>query len=272
MVELLALFERSPSPLDERALAAIAMERAPDQSPSAEDWSPVAPRLPDVLYGAVLERAQSSPRGGERAVLLEWLDQHGATRKELLTLTAETLRLEAIDQPVLDWLARSWVPRMLTTRTAWERHGVEVLLALIAHRAFTELGELLTLAWTGAGDAAKPARQGKAKRPKGPSQGYLEAIHLAFAQALVRLSSEALGAGKEARAMAALSALACLDPPSRVGRALLALRRAQGASGEVLELVALNDRLVKRAGARGASLEGLIAAVHALADALGGAD
>ena len=68
--------------------------------------------------------------------------------------------------------------------------------------------------------------------------------------------------------MAALSALACLDPPSRVSRAVHDLRGAAGAdSDEIAELIGVNERLVKHGDARDASLEGVIAALHAIADA-----
>jgi hypothetical protein len=67
--------------------------------------------------------------------------------------------------------------------------------------------------------------------------------------------------------MAALSALACLDPPSRVSRAVHELRELRGSSEEVAELIATNERLIKHSDARDASLEGVIAAVHAIADA-----
>ena len=66
---------------------------------------------------------------------------------------------------------------------------------------------------------------------------------------------------------AALSALACLDPPSRVSRAVHDLRRVPGASAAIVALLAVNERLVKHSDARDASLEGVIAALHALADA-----
>jgi hypothetical protein len=83
------------------------------------------------------------------------------------------------------------------------------------------------------------------------------------------MTQEALAAGDEPRAMAALSALACLDPPSRISRAVHALRRAPGATAEVAALIAVNERLVKHSDARDASLEGVVAALHAIADAFG---
>jgi hypothetical protein len=67
-----------------------------------------------------------------------------------------------------------------------------------------------------------------------------------------------------------LSALACLDPPSRLSRAVHDLRRAPGLTPEVAELVGVNERLVKHSDARDASLEGVVAAVHVMADAQGG--
>src|SRR6185369_1930929 len=101
-----------------------------------------------------------------------------------------------------------------------------------------------------------------------PPRGLLEAIQVAFALALIGMTREALTQGDEPRAMAALSALACLDPPSRVSRAVHELRRAS-ASADVADLIAVNERLVKHSDARDASLEGVVAALHAIADAYG---
>lgn len=64
------------------------------------------------------------------------------------------------------------------------------------------------------------------------------------------------------------ASLACLDPPSRISRSLHDLRRAPGMSGDVLDLLAINERLVKHSDARDASLEGVVAAVHALTDGM----
>jgi hypothetical protein len=52
-----------------------------------------------------------------------------------------------------------------------------------------------------------------------------------------------------------------------VSRLVHELRRAPGASAELTDLVGVNERLVKHSSAREASLEGVVAAVHALADA-----
>ena len=51
---------------------------------------------------------------------------------------------------------------------------------------------------------------------------------MAFARALIEIILAALESGDEPRALAALSALACLDPPSRVSRAVHELRRHTG--------------------------------------------
>jgi hypothetical protein len=150
----------------------------------------------------------------------------------------------------------SWLARQLTTRAAWDRHGLETLSTLMSARAFSEIGELVTLAWSEASHGGKEV-----------SRGFLEAIQVAFALVLLGMAREALAAGREAGATAALSALACLDPPSRVSRAVHELRRVPGASPDVVELIAVNERLVKHSDARDASLEGFVAALHAIADA-----
>jgi hypothetical protein len=152
----------------------------------------------------------------------------------------------------------AWLSRQLATRAAWDSHGLTTLSALMAQKAFPEIGELTTVVWSEA-----------SRGDDGPPRGLLEAIQVAFAQALIEIVQAALGAGDERRALAALSALACLDPPSRVSRAVHELGRLPGASAEVTDLIAVNERLIKHSNARDASLEGVVAALHAIADAFG---
>jgi hypothetical protein len=45
------------------------------------------------------------------------------------------------------------------------------------------------------------------------------------------------------------------------------LRRYAGVSADIAELIGVNERLVKHSDAGDASLEGVIAALHAIADA-----
>ncbi|MGK4006823.1 hypothetical protein WMF31_29645 [Sorangium sp. So ce1036] len=236
--------------IDDGALAALAMERARS---SEEDWSADIRRFPAALRDAILEKARRTPRGAERANLLGWLEAHGVARAALLDIALGAIRAGGDSYAVLSWLSRQ-----LATRAAWDRHGLETLTALMSRRAFSEIGELVTLAWSEAGQGGKEV-----------SRGFLEAIQVAFAQVLLGMAREALAVGHQAGAMAALSALACLDPPSRVSRAVHELRRAPGAdaSRDVAELIAVNERLVKHSDARDASLEGFVAALHAIADA-----
>ncbi len=131
----------------------------------------------------------------------------------------------------------------------------------MAQKAFPEIGELVTVAWSEA-----------SRGSEGPPRGLLEAVQVAFAQALIEIIQAALEAGDERRALSALSALsalACLDPPSRVSRAVHELRRFAGVSAEIADLIAVNERLIKHSNARDASLEGVVAALHAIADAFG---
>jgi hypothetical protein len=236
--------------MDDGTLAALVTERARS---SGEDWSFAVLDFPAPLRDAVLEKARITTRGEERANLLGWLELQGVPRSALLPVALLPSRGGQVSYPVLSWLARQ-----LSTRAAWDKHGLETLSVLMGQRAFPEIGELVTVAWSEAG-------RGGAEPPR----GLLEAIQVAFALALIGMTREALSAGDEPRAMAALSALACLDPPSRVSRAVHELGRARGASEGIAELVAVNERLVKHSDARDASLEGVIAALHAIADAFG---
>lgn len=220
--------------------------------PEAEDWSPNITRFPASFKDAVLAKARSTPRGDERAILLEWLEQQSVARKTLISLAAESLQSGKIAGSLLTWLSKQ-----LANRTAWDREGIVVLVALIERRAFPEISDLFTFAWNEA--SASPEEE--------VSRGFLTSVQAAFALALIHVTREALTTDRPERAMAALSALACLDPPSRVSRAIHELRQLPGLGEEVLHLIEVNERLVKHSDARDASLEGIVAAVHALADA-----
>lgn len=216
-----------------------------------EDWSVSVWNFPDELKEAVLERARRTTRGAERANLLWWLESHEVPRATLMAIALSPIAEGTVSRGVVSWLSRQF-----GTRAAWEKHGKETLCALMAQRAFAEIGELVTVVWSEASRASAE-----------PPRGLLEAIQVAFGLTLVDTVSDALARGDEQRALAALSALACLDPPSRLSRAVHELRHTPGVGKEVAELIAVNERLVKHGDARDATLEGVIAALHAVADA-----
>ncbi|MFO0757689.1 MAG: hypothetical protein U0359_14425 [Byssovorax sp.] len=236
--------------LDDAALAALAMKRA---ETSREDWSAATPDLPALLKDAALEKARRTSNGAERANLLHWLAAEDVPRVTLFPIALAAVHEGHVSYGLVGWLAKQ-----LATRAAWDKHGLQALSALMAQKAFPEIGELLTVAVSEASRDKSP-----------PPRALLESIQVAFALALLEIIEDALAAGREERALAALSALACLDPPSRVSRAVHELRRIAGVSPEVAELIGVNERLVKHSDARDASLEGVVAALHAIADAFG---
>jgi hypothetical protein len=234
--------------MSDEALAALASERA---RTSEEDWSLAVVDFPEVLRDAVLEKARRARTDSERANLLFWLDARGTPRATTLDIALSAVRAGRYSEGILHWLSGQ-----LTTRAAWEKHGFEALSALADRRAFAGMSRLVTVAWSEAGRGGKE-----------PPRGLLDAIQGALALVLVGLTRQSLTAGEPDRALAALSALACLDPPSRVSRAVHELTRLPGLTPEITELIAVNERLVKHSDARDASLEGVIAALHAIADA-----
>ncbi|MEZ4293890.1 MAG: hypothetical protein R3B70_02855 [Polyangiaceae bacterium] len=234
----------------EPELLRLAMERAKS---AAEDWSLAVIDFPETLRDAVLEKARRSRSDAERANLLVWLESRGAPRAALFGIALEAIRGGRCSYGLITWLSRQ-----LVTRAAWEKHGYETLSALVGQRGFSEVGEIVTMAWS---EAALAGAE--------PPRGLLEAIQGAFALVLIRLTHDALTRGDEPRALAALSSLASLDPPSRVSRAVHDLSRLPGLSAEVRELIAVNERLVKHGDARDASLEGVVSALHAIADSYG---
>lgn len=246
--DILAALRAGRFDIDDAGLLALALKRA--HSPD-EDWSAAAPDLPLVLKDAVLAKARATPRSAERANLLEWLEAREVPRATLLPIALAPMDGGAVSYGLIAWLARQ-----LATRAAWDKHGRSTLSALMAQRAFSEIGELTTVVWSEA-----------SRSNKGPPSGLLEAIQVAFALTLIEGIHAALERGDEGRALVTLSALACLDPPSRVSRAVHDLRRHAGVSADVDELIGVNERLVKHSDAGDASLEGVIAALHAIADA-----
>src|SRR5262249_37183630 len=132
-----------------------------------------------------------------------------------------------------------------------------ILCALIARHAFTEMSDLMTLS------VSEATHPGEKEAPP----GLLSAVSASFALALIQTAREAIEANHAARAMAALSALACLDVPAQVRHSLHDLRAIKGIPDEVRTLVDVNERLVKESDTPNNSLEGVVAAVHALADA-----
>jgi hypothetical protein len=235
--------------LDDAAFLKLSLARA--SSSTEEDWSLGVLDFPELLRDAIFEKARRTPRGAERANLLAWLEAHGASRAALFDIALGPIRAGELSYAVLSWLSRQ-----LTTRTAWDRHGLETLSALLSRRAFAEISDLIAVSWSEAG------RDGK-EIPR----GLIEAIQVAFAMALLGTAREELARGHLPGVIGALSALACLDPPSRVSRAVHELRRLPGVNAEIEELIAVNERLVKHSDARDASLEGVVAALHAIADA-----
>jgi len=234
--------------LDEQGLATLVMSRARS---TTEDWSSVVCDFPAGLQDAVIEKARRTTRGNERANLLAWLEAHGASRGALLDLALDRERESA------SLALMSWVDKQLGSRASWEKHGPDIVFRLLGQRSYADMADLATLAYS------RAPREGE-----GPPRGLVEAIHAAFALAFVKTAREALKLGDTKAAMAVLSALACLDPPSRVSATVHELRRVPDVPAEVLEILAVNERLVKHSAATEASLEAIIAAVHVLVDAL----
>jgi hypothetical protein len=245
-----------PWAIDLPSLVAIAQR---DARSSERDWGPSIAGFPPELAGAVMERARASPRGEERACLLEWLGQREVPRRQLVELAVESLGESEVCRAMI-----AWVARQLGSRSAWEQHGPRVIKLLIDRGCYSDLGDLLTLSWSEVGSDSGGGRAGEGEVPK----GFKEALHFAFASALLEATRQALDAGAIDRATAGLSALACLDPPSRLSRALHAIGQRPDLPEEVRQLISINAGMVKHGDGRDASLQGAIAAVHVLADAL----
>ncbi len=245
--EILELGRSAPELIDDDTLVFLAKECALREG---EDWSTLVGDLPEILRDVVLDKAKRSPRGMERAALLEWLAERKTPRDALMGAVLDALSAEPAS--VIPFAARR-----LSTRTMWDRHGRDVIACLLAARAFSELSELVTLSLA----------EGKKAKENAESK-LLDAIQLSFGAVLVDRSSEALSAGEGERALALLSALACLSPPARLGPSLRALVEASGGRDDIARLVALSLRRTKQRKSCPPSLEDVVAAIHVLADAL----
>src|SRR5262249_55925059 len=141
--EVLAAQRAGEMFLDEQALSLFLMERA---RTSAEDWSYAVLDFPDGSKEAVLEKARRTSRGQEKANLLSWLEERGVSRAALLPIALASARAGQVSYPVLCWLGRQ-----LSTRAAWDKHGLETLSVLMGQRAFPEISDLVTVCWSEAG-------------------------------------------------------------------------------------------------------------------------
>jgi hypothetical protein len=199
---------------------------------------------------AGLDKLLKSERGDELAMLLEWLEARGVEQNVLLGRALVNLAhgSSPVSAPFVAGLAKR-----LTSKDAFFLHGIPFLAALIERRAFAELQEVLAQGADLAG-------------------GDVERVHASFGGVLLDSARMAIRSKDEPRAQAALAALSCLDVPAEVsGRFKLlktAVKRAS-CGPAIVALVDLNARLARDKGKnpRSSPLEGMIAAVHALADA-----
>lgn len=221
-----------------------------------------APDDREAMFRAVTERASRTTDGSECAEMLGWLERREAPRHALFELVAGAIRRGVIGGDLL-----AWASSRLATRSSWERHGVGVLVALLERGAWSEMAELFAQCWSAAGSGDRKlvaGQEASGQEGEVSPAGFREAVHGAFALALLQLTRGALTAGQEAAALRALSALACLDPPSRLNSSLHELARRPDVSESVVELLVVNASLVKHGNGREASLQGVIAAVHVL--------
>jgi hypothetical protein len=193
---------------------------------------------------AGLDKARTSPSGEERAMLLEWLEGQGVAQGMLLAIALEGLRSGPVASPLV-----AWVGKKLSSREAWQQHGGALFSALVERHAFAEMQELLAQGQDG---LAAPALA-------------------ALSNALVDRAHAAIGARDVAGAGAVLSGLMCLDVAEAQKeryRALAEAAREEQVSEDIVVLVELLLRQARQNAPRGETLEGMVAAVHALSDAL----
>jgi hypothetical protein len=262
---LSALLAELPPAAKRSARAAWKKKALALAADTAEDWSAAVAALPAEMRDAALARAASSPRPEERAALLEWLSQNGVPKATLVKLTLELLASGDKAQGVRQWLAQSWIPRLLPDNASWSRHGAAVLSALAEQRAFSEMDELVTAVASGAGGLGPGlvALPGQASS----SPDLVRAVASSLAKSLAASTKRALAGGQHKDALAGAAALACLGVPSPERAAVDTLRKSRKAKGEVATLLSLAHARARRPK-DAPHVEDLIASIHALSDAL----
>ncbi|TKD01395.1 hypothetical protein [Polyangium fumosum] len=191
------------------------------------------------------EKVKTGTNGDERAMLLDWLAAQGVDAAQLMSVALASLHQGPVASPVV-----AWIGKRLVSKADWETNGAALFLALVQRRAFAELQEFVAQA-------------------AGASPELTEARLAAFGHVLLEVTQSAIKEKDEARAAATLAALSALDATDETRKKLGALKQALQEAQASAVLVTLLDLVEQRARTHGNNpTEGMIAAVHALSDAL----
>jgi len=218
----------------ESTVAAIALERAEQEGESWTLYSggeiPVD-QLPVYLRPAVERRVRAIKGEHEIIGLLRWLEAQGE-------------KLDALMALFVDWLARgemgyvsvSWLKPILSNRTRWDNYGPPILGALLERG---QRGLIVELA-----EKCIPPEPSTAEE-KTRRQHLIAATHEALGRVFLEQAKKALEAADPRKAIPPLHALTALHPRTALIKKVHALRYAPGADGDVLELLELNEQLLK---------------------------
>ncbi len=229
-----------------------------------ENWASAVHRLPSECLPVVLVRAEVSPRGEERAALLEWLFQQGAVRSKLVDLTLSLLQMGPEADKVQSWVAATWILKLLPDEDAWSKHGARVVSTLIACRAFSALDDMCRAAIAGTA-ALGPGLLGMGVVS---ANALRSPLYKAFSKALLDSEETALTSGNTKGALAISAAMLALGPQPRDKTRILAMMKKRNAKGEVSTLLALSASRPRNPKDL-PELFDFVAAVHALSDASG---
>lgn len=251
MSQLVKLHKSAPRFLSENSLQTVAIERARRMD---ENWSEEVVVFPQNLRSAVLERLRHTQHSPERIMLLEWLEKTGTARKDALRLAVSSLRSHDIPQPLIAWFARQ-----LHSHNAWKTAGKALLDIFIERRAYSEMIELATLSFNPPpGDGSAPMQSNQ--------HPIIESLVGAYSSAFVTVARGSLERGNAQNALAALSALGCIDLQPKLLRPIRLLKYISNAP-DVLALIQYLERKSQNQTAKTPSLENVVAAVHAFSDA-----
>jgi hypothetical protein len=252
MRALVDLHKRAPWLITEEDLRATAMDRAED---ATDRWAGFdRADLPGFLVDAVRARLQTIASEEEFLTLAAWLAAQNARPKDLVDLFLQRITRRPLTPRIIDWLAT-----VLSSRTLWEKQGPRVLEPLILARAWNHIDALVRRSLHQGGDSA----------PRDPQQerARVGAIHEALGVVLLKEARCALEGGDDKRASAALQAMVALHPPSRLSSKLNGLRKLEGLSDDMNELLDLNLRLLRHGSTKEATLSDVRAAFALLAEA-----
>jgi hypothetical protein len=221
---------------------------------------PPPPEETPALRKRALDTSESEV--AER-ILDELETAHGLSRRDVLKLAAERLTKRGNDA-----ISPTWLAKRLDTISLWKEPGAEILRLLLEKGTAKIEGRYASqLCFESSNRAYSDEVYGThpPTTPRRTASDAIRAIHEALATALVEMAEGNFRHNDMEQARRALLALAHLNGPSWLWPRVRKLRDQQPPD-DVLAVIELNEKLLRRSGKNDASTnEGLLGALRAVA-------